>query len=75
MEEGEEGGSVGLVDGGGGMSVECGKVPQMSRQRLQQIRRHLGDKGEYVLVLLCLIVVLCRCRPLWHVLGDMLSLS
>ena len=57
-EGGEVGGGagVGSVEAGAGeddMSVEYEKVPQMSRQRLKEIRRHLTGKGECCWCLLC----------------------
>ena len=53
-------GGVGVepIGDGGNVSVECGKIKQMSREKLRRIGQHQsGSKGECGVVLLCLIIV------------------
>ena len=60
MEGKEKGGeSVRTSGGGGSVGAKCRSVGQMSRETLQNLRRHLGDgRGESFVVMLCLIVIL-----------------
>ena len=55
MGEKEKGGaSVGPVGGGGNNGAECGRIRQMSREKLWKLFQHLnGGKGECSVVLFC----------------------
>ena len=64
-------GAIGGASGGGEEGeVECEKVPQMSRNRLREIREHA--EGECVSVSV-FVIILCRWLSLWYLLGHLLS--